>query len=507
MNDPSPLALLCRERFPGLRFRPDILKMASRILTTKGEADTVAFLSGKGEENPPTFKLPVSCPIVVLSRPVEQWPISLASAAIQARIYGQTQAEFDASPIEENEKSRAAWLEEQAVDTHGYTSAQGLNLIFRHARARYEGVIKKIENRNKKRQKKLESINARRREDGLPEFVPDAVESPFTESGHLAQPPGINQNMYCYQGVRPKSLVPGEVVLPEVYRGYSRRGSDPIIPIVPVDRLSIPEGVPGYVPEHQRALLSTKKHRRMRVSWSSPEAKANASLLVIIRIQSDWAIIDLRPILRNAYWRRVVSKKSEITLNGLIDLMTEGPVLSGKPYLTKDNLSARRPRMKAVPKGEQIFGTSTFSYTFEAIQVHSEKLITSGKRSAALFSERYADQTVSLVSVDLGKNNLLAAGVYRIAPGSPPEVLHRFTLPEDLIRAYDSVKQAHDVLEVSIRASAIASLSRPRERADGLCRLCIRRSRNLPQIFHGRGKHRPGWAGPHWARFSAVCTV
>jgi len=64
--------------------------------------------------------------------------------------------------------------------------------------------------------------------------------------------------------VSPRPFVAGKFTLPPEYAGYARDPKAPIESPVPKDRLSIPKGQPGYVPEFQRAGLSTTKPRRVR---------------------------------------------------------------------------------------------------------------------------------------------------------------------------------------------------------------------------------------------------
>lgn len=427
-DTPTLFTQFLRHHLPGQRFRKDILKQAGRILANKGEDATIAFLRGKSEESPPDFQPPVKCPIIACSRPLTEWPIYQASVAIQGYVYGQSLAEFEASDPGCSKDGLLGWFDKTGVCTD-YFSVQGLNLIFQNARKRYIGVQTKVTNRNEKRHKKLKRINAKRIAEGLPELTSDEPESALDETGHLIDPPGLNTNIYCYQQVSPKPLALSEVnQLPTAYAGYSTSGDDPIQPMVTKDRLSISKGQPGYIPEHQRALLSQKKHRRMR----GYGLKARA-LLVIVRIQDDWAVIDLRSLLRNAYWRRIVQTKEPSTITKLLKLVTGDPVLDAT-------------RMVA-----------TFTYKPGIVQVRSAKCLKN-KQGSKLFSERYLNETVSVTSIDLGSNNLVAVATYRLVNGNTPELLQRFTLPSHLVKDFERYKQAHDTLEDSIQKTAVASL-------------------------------------------------
>jgi len=450
----TALTLLREEVFPGKKYRLDVLKEAGKKLSTKGREATIEFLTGKDEERPQNFQPPAKTSIVAQSRPFDQWPIVQVSLAVQKYIYGLTQSEFEANKkalYGETGKaisteSRRAWFEATGVDNFGFTAAQGINPIFSQAVARYEGVIKKVENRNEKKLKKLTKKNLLRLESGeeIEDFEPEAT---FNEEGRLLQPPGANPNIYCYQQISPRIYDPSDpkgVILPQIYAGYDRKPEDIISAGVP-NRLAIPEGQPGYIPEHQRAGLKTQGRIRCR---ASVEAKARAAILAVVHLGEDWVVLDLRGLLRNVYWRKLASPGT-LTLKGLLDFFTGGPVLD-----------ARR-------------GIATFSYTLKsAAAVHAENTYK-GKGTREVLLKLTENNSVALVTVDLGQRNPLAAMIARVSRTSQGDLtypesvepLTRLFLPDPFLEEVRKYRSSYDALRLSIREAAIASLT-PEQQAE-----------------------------------------
>jgi hypothetical protein len=458
----TPVAALIDKHFPGKRFRASYLKSVGKKLKNQGEDVAVRFLTGKDEERPPNFQPPAKSNIVAQSRPIEEWPIHKVSVAVQEYVYGLTVAEKEAcSDAGESSSSHAAWFAKTGVENFGYTSVQGLNKIFPPTFNRFDGVIKKVENRNEKKRQKATRINEAKRNKGQSEDPPEAEVKATDDAGYLLQPPGINHSVYGYQSI---TLCPytaekfPTIKLPEEYAGYHSNPDAPIPAGVP-DRLAIPEGQPGHVPEEHRAGLSTKKHRRVRqwyamANWkpkpkrtSKPDydrlakARAQGALLIVIRIDEDWVVVDARGLLRNVRWRSL--GKREITPNELLDLFTGDPVLDLKR------------------------GVVTFTYAEGVVNVCSRST-TKGKQTKVLLDAMTAPRDgkkrqIGMVAVDLGQTNPIAAEYSRVGKNAAGTLeatpLSRSTLPDELLREIALYRKAHDRLEAQLREEAVLKLT------------------------------------------------
>jgi len=475
----TPLAAALKAHHPGKKFRSDYLKKAGKILKDQGVEAAMAHLDGKDQAEPPNFKPPAKCRIVARSREFSEWPIVKASVEIQKYIYGLTLEERKACDPGKSSASHKAWFAKTGVNTFGYSSVQGFNLIFGHTLGRYDGVLVKTENLNKKRAEKNERFRAKALAEGRAEPVcPPLVtatndtgqdvtleDGRVVRPGQLLQPPGINPNIYAYQQVSPKAYVPGIIELPEEFQGYSRDPNAVILPLVPRDRLSIPKGQPGYVPEPHREGLTGRKDRRMRRYYETERGtklkrppltakgradKANEALLVVVRIDSDWVVMDVRGLLRNARWRRLVSKEG-ITLNGLLDLFTGDPVLNPKDCSVS--------RDTGDPVNDPRHGVVTFCYKLGVVDVCSKDRPIKGFRTKEVLERLTSSGTVGMVSIDLGQTNPVAAAVSRVTKGLQAETLETFTLPDDLLGKVRAYRAKTDRMEEGFRRNALRKLT------------------------------------------------
>lgn len=432
------------EHFKGLLFRKDILQKAGKIYKKEGEEATISFLMGKDEEAPPNFQPPAKTSIVAQSRPFNQWPIYQVSEAIQKRVFGYTEDEFYAQKKAlfgeggASSKSRDAWFKANGISDRGIV-AQGLNMILGHAFARYEGVIQKVENRNKKRLDKLSKKNQLRVKEGLEvyEFTP---ESAFIDgSGLLAQPPGISPNIYGYQAIAPFVFDPDDprdIVLPKEYEGYSRKPDD-IIEKGP-NRLDIPKGQPGYVPEHQRSGLK-KGGRVWLYRRATTRAKALASILGVLQIGEDWVLFDMRGLLRNAYMRKALTP-GKASARDLLGTFTEYPVLNART------------------------GEFTFCYKLRSGgSLYARQVYKKGKTREILTELTSEGKTIALVTVDLGQRNPVAAMVARVSRDgelseSCIDPVSRFLLPEYYARQIQKYRDDFDAFRQEVWDEAFASM-------------------------------------------------
>jgi hypothetical protein len=452
----SPLSVLIHKNFEGCRFQIDHLKIAGRKLAREGEAAAIEYLLDKKCEGlPPNFQPPAKGNVIAQSRPFTEWAPYRASVAIQKYIYSLSVDERKVCDPGSSSDSHEKWFKQTGVQNYGYTHVQGLNLIFKHALARYDGVLKKVDNRNEKNRKKAERVNSFRREEGLPEEVFEE-EKATDETGHLLQPPGVNHSIYCYQSVRPKPFnprKPGGISLPEAYSGYSLKPQDEL-PIGSLDRLSIPPGQPGYVPEWQRSQLTTQKHRRKR-SWYSAQkwkprtgrtstfdpdrlncARAQGAILAVVRIHEDWVVFDVRGLLRNALWRELAGKG--LTVRDLLDFFTGDPVVDTKR------------------------GVVTFTYKLGKVDVHSLRTVR-GKRSKKVLEDLTLSSDVGLVTIDLGQTNVLAADYSKVTRSENGELLavplSKSFLPKHLLHEVTAYRTSYDQMEEGFRRKALLTLT------------------------------------------------
>lgn len=472
---------LVREAFPGRSFLQADMKMAGKLLKSDGPEAVLAYLSDPVRRSFPSgglpdFRPPAKCVIVGVSRPVEEWPIHRFSMAFQEAVYGMTESAFSALvgmvPKSLDATSRLAIIE--AVMGPGgvpgkdvLSKSQGLNKIVLNAISVYKGAVKKVENRNEKRRK---SAERRSKRGGSPpaEFVP---ESPFGEDGRLIDAPRPNRCLFGYQGMRFRALRPGELSsLPGIEeRLLSISVRDPSLPLVSPaapDRASIPAGQPGWVPDWQRgpksdrnpfpfnpekrgrrkmwysrSLRKPKPNRRTVESPASGEARLLGSVLGVLNVGGDWALVDLRGLLRNALWRaRARVRPLEL------------------PRLSADSLLSDLFSADVVI--DPVSNVATVLYKEGVVPVVSRKVIGSSRAPDRIRS-LLGSSPVATVSCDLGQTNPVAARVSRIASADGSLVSAeswKFFLPEDILSDMRRIRVAWDALETEIRLSALASL-------------------------------------------------
>lgn len=480
----TPLTAITRARFPGSYFTKEDLQKAGRILKRDGEAAVVAYLSEEGrrlDERAPNFQPPAKCPIVAQSRPFAEWPIYRASLEIQRYVYALKVEDAEKGPRSNPKKTneaRARWFLTTGVDDCGLRTpknacAQGLEKIFDHTYARFFGVIKKVDNKNEelreRRRRAVERIRVAEEEGEEPHWrdLRDAsVEEESAvdpDTGGLRRPPGVNHNLYCYNDVspRPTSDVRG-LSVPSEYEGYERDPDETIASGLP-DRLSVPRGTPGYVPEWQRPLLRTDSRRQRR--WYSTSlrrprphaerslrsgtinragydpatveaASARDALLAEIRIGEDWLLLDARGLLRSVR-RRGLTPEDGVTLRSLLTFFTGDPVID-----------TRR-------------GVVTFCHKAATIGVRSRKTVKT-MDSRTVLEKLAAGGPFGLVSIDLGQTNPVAAKYSRVTldgDALAAEPRTREFLPEGLLEEIYKLRDRYDAFMDSTRERAVLSLS------------------------------------------------
>ena len=456
----SEITDLLKANFKGKTFKSADMRMAGRILKKSGAQAVIKYLSDKGAVDPPDFRPPAKCNIIAQSRPFDEWPICKASMAIQQHIYGLTKNEFDESSPGTSSASHEQWFAKTGVDTHGFTHVQGLNLIFQHAKKRYEGVIKKVENYNEKERKKFEGINERRSKEGMPLLEP-RLRTAFGDDGKFAEKPGVNPSIYLYQQTSPRPY--DKTKHPYVHAPFELKE----ITTIPTqdDRLKIPFGAPGHVPEKHRSQLSMAKHKRRRAWYALSQNKPRppkdgskgrrsvrdladlkaASLAdaipLVSRVGFDWVVIDGRGLLRNLRWRKLAHEG--MTVEEMLGFFSGDPVID--------------PRRNV----------ATFIYKAEHATVKSRKPIGGAKRAReellkATASSDGVIRQVGLISVDLGQTNPVAYEISRMHQANGElvaEHLEYGLLNDEQVNSIQRYRAAWDSMNESFRQKAIESLS------------------------------------------------
>ena len=395
------------------------------------------------------FRPPAFANIIATSRNIEDFAIYKASQAIQTYVYSLKKSDFDSCfPEKLNVANRNEWFEKTKVDNFGYTSAQGLNLIFDHTKDIYLGVIAKIKNRNAKLEKKFNKDKQ--------SFTP---EPELDNDGFLIQKPGNNRNIYCYQQVSPYIYDPNNpkgIQLPYPYT----RNPDELIESNTQNRFDIPKGQPGYIPSFQRpkhlqnpndvpkkpfdpqkdgkAIAYKRGRVRKYYHCNSELEKArsfNDCIIAIIKICDDWIAVDLRGLLRNIYSRKL-KKPGELKPNDILNMFSGDPVI--------DPIKQR------------------VSFIYKKGVINSKK-ICSGSKSKNLIADITANNELCLISVDLGVNNPAAIRYSKIKKGPlhyPDSIENSKTsmLSDNLINELNNVVVKINDNNHNIKNQAINSL-------------------------------------------------
>lgn len=455
------------ENFKGLKFSGKDIKDAGRKLKAFGVDEAVKYLSDKGStEAPPNLKAPIKCNIVAKSRDFTEWPIFKASKEIQEYIYSLPYEEMLKSKPEKLDAiTRKEFLKNSGVNTFGYTHSQGLNYIIKNAYNTYNGVIKKVENKNLKNEKKIKDINKIKKENGEDEIVHN-LETAFNENNCLLHPPGINKTIQAYQNtVSPFS---NQIELPEKFLDYNKKPDDLIPILIPENRLDIPKGMPGHIAnkEHRDNLSIHNKTKRMKKHWKNSKEWAKHSLLALIKIGDDWALVDLRGLLRNVTWRqkkRIINAPSreDLTINKLLDLVTGDPIIDIERNIVQ------------------------FSYKENVLGIRSKKSTIKGKKTKEVLEELAGKSSVGVVSIDLGQTNPVAASIYRVNLDNnnlKTKKLNSFFLPEHLLIGLKKYREEYDRVTLSVKYKSISKLPDDMQNEINL----VYRNDNLTDLVKGK---------------------
>lgn len=395
-RDKTHLAKLMATHFPGVRFTSAVLRRAGKRLKNEGDNAAVAILRNAREhsgDDPGDVTPPAKCRVLSISRPFSEWPLFKVSHSIQDYFYKLSKVQYEQMPTPGTSKlSHSGFFAFTGLSPE-FTTVAGLNKLFANVVAVRNSVLVKVENHNEKR--------ASRGEEPM---------SAYGEDGYLLQPPGVNNCLYCWKGTI------------KLLDGYD-------LPIPALgDRLAIPPGQPGYVPEHDRRSL--KRSGRIR-------AHAGTPIIGRIQIGDDFVTFDLRGLLRNVRWR---FRPLSLTPRALLDYFTGDPVID-----TRSN-------------------TVTFSYKEGRVSARRRDTVRAETRSGAphspgILRAALSQRPLTLISIDLGVTNKVAARASDISPELTPTLLDLTLLPKWQLKELDEYQHESDRVVATIREAALSTLT------------------------------------------------
>lgn len=445
------------------------------------------------------FKPPAKASVVAVSRPFEEWTVVKVTEAIQQYVFQATKEEVEKWQESVNEPAAKGgggafikrWFNETGVNHYGWIEGQvqALNHIFKSTFARYLGVEEKVRNKNAK-------LKERAEKEGKEVVCLEAYHS----DGKLKQPPGVSSVIFCVQQFDAKTplkdkldslekaiqVLPEDAKLREAFDSLSQFTSvDPQEPLPTYGhnyRISIPEGKPGHIPLHDRDTLNPKKRMRSRgksrnrkpghPKYVSPENRPHKSLgirgqpktsslddalLIVVSCEKDWALVDVRGLLRNARYRKLLGLQA--SLGDLLDLYTGDPTIdTGRRWVKETKESPYK--LKVYPKGESGLGGVTYAYKEGKVEIVS-KTPVNGKRTKDTLSRLTDGRSVALVGVDLGQTHPVAASVYTVSQTAgdlSSTLADRFFLPDDLLKDLQSYRTGYDALLEWFKIKARESL-------------------------------------------------
>lgn len=317
--------------FKGVHFSSQTIKSAGKSYAA-GNIDKAKKILFDNIDSLGTIRPPAKCNIVASSKPILEMDISKTNKIIQEYIYNLSFEQRQKCNPGTSETDHKQWLIDNNV-TIPFQFVSYLNKIFSNSLNIYDGVIKKVKNRNEKKAKKIKNKNLKREENGLDPIVAEE-ESAFDKDGYLINKPGVNYNLYATNNSNVHVLDPSnkkDIILIEKLNkilninytllpnkslpiGKSSSGSVP-------DRYSIKAGDQGHIPQWQVYRVNKNKKRiRRRVD------KEIGIILGILRFGEDWIAFDLRGLLRSIRYRGVSGR--EITGNQILSFFSKDPVIN-----------------------------------------------------------------------------------------------------------------------------------------------------------------------------------
>lgn len=428
--------------FPKINFKKGAVKKAGSLFKKERKDEALKCLQEALNIDGPSpykFKPPAWANVIAKSRDFSQFDIIKASEKIQEKIYNSKHSDFEQWDEEGflKKEKHTSWFEQTGVNTD-FKHVSCLNMIFKNALATYKGVIVKVEKRNKKNKKRAER-------DSRLTFVEEFA---LNDGGYLKQKPGINPNIYCINdcNVRPltqtklKQLImdnPNNLELKRLEQ-YNYEPANPI-PIYGLKhRQGILKGEPGYIPIHHRVSLNPSK--RSRRYWKSNDEKLLESLMVVAEIpqSKDWVICDVRGLLRNVRYRKLLVKNVQCSLNDLMKFFTKDPII--------DTTS----------------GIVAFSYVEGKVPIYSLKPISGGKTKEYI-EESLKNDDVCIAGIDLGVINTYAVGIFKMLKNNSSwddvEMCGKFATLSSHIAEWNAYKARVDALEIGLNQESILNLS------------------------------------------------
>lgn len=404
-------------------FKSSIIKQAGKILKKEGEEAVKKYLDDNYVEGYKKRDFPITakCNIVASNRKIEDFDISKFSSFIQNYVFNLNKDNFEEfSKIKYNRKSFDELYKKIAneigLEKPNYENIQGEIAVIRNAINIYNGVLKKVENRNKKIQEKNQSKD------------PPKLLSAFDDNGFLAERPGINETIYGYQSVRLRHLDVEKdkdiiVQLPDIYQKYNKKSTD---------KISVKKRLNKYNVDEYGKLIS--KRRKERINKDD-------AILCVSNFGDDWIIFDARGLLRQTY--RYKLKKKGLCIKDLLNLFTGDPIINP----TKTDLK------------------EALSLSFKDGIINNRTLkVKNYKKCPELISELIRDKgKVAMISIDLGQTNPIS---YRLSKFTANNVayIENGVISEDDIVKMKKWREKSDKLENLIKEEAIASLSDDEQR-------------------------------------------
>lgn len=470
---------------PKITFRKTTKSQAGRAFQTGDLEKALRLLKEEYETTQgvvPNARPPAKGMVVAQSRPFDQWPVIKTAQLIQDKVFSSRRSDVqrwtsdlrnktgDVTPPDKAWMTK--WFEETGI-TPEFSNVQGLDIIFVNTFGIFDGVELKVQNRNTKNQAKAEKYHKPYEEeyaftlfcpleevDGrlVPQTKPcDYGPHELALDGKLLHPPfGKNskvKNLYCRQSFRVRPLdakacmalgfKPGAGEVEVRGQKYQLlRPDQPIPTFGHKDRVRIPDGVPGHIPaKESRPAAETSPQakeggylnptKRIRRKFASEEERLYHSLLVVLQCGEDWALVDVRGLLRSSYLKQYRMKRPK-TLSDLMQRFSKEPVVhleSGR--VTFCYRQGEVPIFKA------------FEYKYAG--------------TMEFFKRR--KHPLALISIDLGVTNPVAAQVCVVEQGKRRGQSELLRLPEDILKGFQDYRTSYTTRILSLQTEARGMLS------------------------------------------------
>ncbi len=425
------------------------------------------------------FQPTVKCNIIAVSRPIEEWDISITSKQIQEKIYNNP--ELIKAKIGSSKSEHVKWLSDNGLNV-SYLFTQGLNKIFSNAIKIAEGIFVKSDNKYKKDCLKIKKQNDSVYCKTIKELPkrPDVfytvqicektcgkckhynaeniVNEKFkclkcnsennldaTFVGKFINPPGINTTIFGYSGVglkhykfnKNRLLTYLPVDVQNLLNRYCRDEGDIIRQLKVTDKLAIQPGEFGFIIDQHRDAVSLKsKRRKLRKLNNSPNYQP---ILLIANFGEDWIIFDGRGLLREV--RRRIIKSKDISITQLLEYFTADPVI----YPNENIVSLSFAEGEIDRPTYELRHGKNLKPLLEKIKTNS-------------------DGRVGLLSIDLGVNSILAYSLSDVSEEGDAKFIQNGIIgnklkPDDARCQFNNLLEKHDELTEKIKEDALKLLT------------------------------------------------